>query len=359
MDLCPELRSLCSPQRRKLASHFIDPFGSRPDIQSRASAASSMEIGSLPCSTTSSQPRRVSESDRAASPKGPGPASRTRAGARAAPPRLLGSAQALRSPRSHPRRMALRRGPGRGRAHPGRPRQPDLLTVALRKRFRPCPEGMRIAAMNKPVALADTARALAAIFAESAAAHDRDASFPFGNFEALREAGLLALTVPADLGGGGAGLVEATSVVNRIAQGEPSTALVLAMHYIQHAKIAKGKIAKGKMATVPSSRRAARPGSGRRPFPHQRAARRARARHAGARRPSAHDRAARRGALAHQRPQDLRDRHSDPALARRLGPDATRPSLGSAPSSCRARLRASVSSRAGTSSACAPAAAMR
>ncbi len=44
---------------------------------------------------------------------------------------------------------------------------------------------------------------LAEVIAARAAAHDRDASFPFENFDDLAEAGLLALTVPAALGGAG------------------------------------------------------------------------------------------------------------------------------------------------------------
>jgi len=79
-----------------------------------------------------------------------------------------------------------------------------------------------------------TAAALAAEFASRAAEHDRDASFPFENFARLHEAGLLALAVPERLGGGGAGLARAAEVVGTIARGEPSTALVLAMQYVQH-----------------------------------------------------------------------------------------------------------------------------
>ena len=51
-----------------------------------------------------------------------------------------------------------------------------------------------------------TARTLAADFATRAGDHDRDATFPFENFEALRAAGLLNLTVPREDGGEGAGL---------------------------------------------------------------------------------------------------------------------------------------------------------
>ena len=85
-----------------------------------------------------------------------------------------------------------------------------------------------------------TARLLAGEFATRAERHDREASFPFENFEQLAQAGLLALTVPAALGGLSAGVREAARVVNIIAHADPSTALVLSMHYIQHLMIAKG-----------------------------------------------------------------------------------------------------------------------
>jgi alkylation response protein AidB-like acyl-CoA dehydrogenase len=76
-------------------------------------------------------------------------------------------------------------------------------------------------------------------FAERAAAHDRDASFPFENFRELSEAGLLALTVPAAFGGGGAGARDAARILGLIGKADPSTALVLSMHYIQHLVMAR------------------------------------------------------------------------------------------------------------------------
>lgn len=81
----------------------------------------------------------------------------------------------------------------------------------------------------------ERAATLAAEFASRAAEHDRSGSFPFENFEALRDAGLLNLTVPRARGGDGAGLAESCRVIERIAQGDAATALVLAMHYIYHA----------------------------------------------------------------------------------------------------------------------------
>jgi alkylation response protein AidB-like acyl-CoA dehydrogenase len=80
----------------------------------------------------------------------------------------------------------------------------------------------------------DKAKRLASEFAARAALHDRDASFPFENFDQLAEAGLLALTVPTALGGSGAGALDAARIIGIFGKADPSTALVLSMHYIQH-----------------------------------------------------------------------------------------------------------------------------
>src|SRR5450755_340785 len=80
---------------------------------------------------------------------------------------------------------------------------------------------------------------LAVRFAGRAAGHDQDASFPFGNFAELSEAGLLSLTVPAALGGAGAGALTVARVLRIFGKADPSTALVLSMHYIQHLVMAR------------------------------------------------------------------------------------------------------------------------
>jgi alkylation response protein AidB-like acyl-CoA dehydrogenase len=80
---------------------------------------------------------------------------------------------------------------------------------------------------------------LAEVFATRAAAHDRDASFPFENFADLSREGLLALTVPAALGGLGASARDTARVLGIIGKADPSTALVLSMHYIQHLVMAR------------------------------------------------------------------------------------------------------------------------
>lgn len=87
----------------------------------------------------------------------------------------------------------------------------------------------------------DSALRLGALFAETAAAHDTAASFPFDNFTQLSQAGLLALRTPRAFGGSGAGLREAAGVIGAVAYGEPATALILAMQYIQHAGIARSQ----------------------------------------------------------------------------------------------------------------------
>lgn len=70
---------------------------------------------------------------------------------------------------------------------------------------------------------------LAARFAARLPGHDRDGTCPVENFDELRELGLGALSVPAAYGGQGYTLPETLLVVERLAVGCPSTALILAM----------------------------------------------------------------------------------------------------------------------------------
>jgi hypothetical protein len=94
----------------------------------------------------------------------------------------------------------------------------------------------------------DKANLLAAEFAERASRHDREASFPFENFDRLSEAGLLALTVPTALGGSGAGARDTARILNILGKADPSTALVLSMHYIQHLVMARSTRWPGRLA---------------------------------------------------------------------------------------------------------------
>lgn len=95
------------------------------------------------------------------------------------------------------------------------------------------------AGLRPPDTMVDRAVDLAAVFARTAAEHDRTGAFPFENFRLLHEAGLLALRTPRRFGGGGAGIAEAARVIGAVSQGEPATALVLTMQYIQHAGLAR------------------------------------------------------------------------------------------------------------------------
>ena len=101
--------------------------------------------------------------------------------------------------------------------------------------------------MDATPTIFDTAHVLAAGFAAGAAGHDRDASFPFENFDRLSEAGLLALTVPTALGGLGAGARDAVRIVNIFGKADASTALVLSMHYIQHLLMARSTLWPGRL----------------------------------------------------------------------------------------------------------------
>ena len=67
-------------------------------------------------------------------------------------------------------------------------------------------------------------------FAPRADKYDRDSSFPFENYQDLREAGLLGLTVPREYGGPGVDPVTYVLALLEMAKGCPSTALTFNMH---------------------------------------------------------------------------------------------------------------------------------
>ena len=77
----------------------------------------------------------------------------------------------------------------------------------------------------------DLAAAHADDFATRAAQHDADNTYPFENMEALRESGYTSMPIPADMGGGGASLLEVCIAQNRLAQGDGPTALAVNMHF--------------------------------------------------------------------------------------------------------------------------------
>lgn len=78
---------------------------------------------------------------------------------------------------------------------------------------------------------------------EVAAVHagdvDRQARFPSEALAAMREARLLSAPVPPEWGGDGCSMLQLGTLVNRVAQSCASSAMVLAMHYIQVASIVR------------------------------------------------------------------------------------------------------------------------
>ena len=74
-------------------------------------------------------------------------------------------------------------------------------------------------------------RVCSTTIAQTAAAVDRDGSFPTQSIEALKSAGLLGALSATESGGLGLGLPGAAKVVRRVAEECGSTAMVLTMHY--------------------------------------------------------------------------------------------------------------------------------
>ncbi len=74
-------------------------------------------------------------------------------------------------------------------------------------------------------------RVIDEVVAPGAASVDASGEFPRKQVDALGAAGLLALTVPATCGGGGAGLREAAEVARALGAACSSTAMIVTMHY--------------------------------------------------------------------------------------------------------------------------------
>jgi Acyl-CoA dehydrogenases len=81
---------------------------------------------------------------------------------------------------------------------------------------------------------------LADVFAERAAQSDWEGRFPRENFTDLHHAGYLTLTIPRELGGRGASLLELVHAQYRLAQGDASTALVASMHLMHVGWLVEG-----------------------------------------------------------------------------------------------------------------------
>jgi alkylation response protein AidB-like acyl-CoA dehydrogenase len=89
---------------------------------------------------------------------------------------------------------------------------------------------MTITDIERSSSLVDTAATVGAEIAAFAAAHDRDGTFVEEGVAALRDVGLLAMGVPAELGGGGGSIRDITAVQRELAHHCGSTALATSMH---------------------------------------------------------------------------------------------------------------------------------
>jgi acyl-CoA dehydrogenase len=92
---------------------------------------------------------------------------------------------------------------------------------------------------GRGVFIAQTAAIAEEVAARYAGDVDRDARFPHETFAALREARLLSAAVPQAFGGHGAGMLELGNQCSALAQGCSSSGMVLAMHHMQVACIAR------------------------------------------------------------------------------------------------------------------------
>lgn len=77
----------------------------------------------------------------------------------------------------------------------------------------------------------DLAATLADEFVQRAAQYDEEAAFPHENYARLRESGYTIMTIPEELGGLGATMLQRIKAQERLAQGCGATSLAINMHF--------------------------------------------------------------------------------------------------------------------------------
>src|SRR5215207_590465 len=75
-------------------------------------------------------------------------------------------------------------------------------------------------------------------FSTRVAQHDQESSFPYENVDAMKASGYTALSVPEELGGGGATPLDIALTQEHLAYGDLPMAIAVNMHYIAVALIA-------------------------------------------------------------------------------------------------------------------------
>ena len=89
---------------------------------------------------------------------------------------------------------------------------------------------MSIRDIERTSTFTDTAASVGSEIAAFAAEHDREGTFVDEGLRALRQSGLIAAGVPAELGGGGASIRDLTAVQRELGRHCGSTALATSMH---------------------------------------------------------------------------------------------------------------------------------
>jgi acyl-CoA dehydrogenase len=96
-----------------------------------------------------------------------------------------------------------------------------------------------VSSQTQPEFIAKTKSIATEVAAPNAADVDQRARFPNETFDALRKAKLLAVAAPREVGGEGACLQDLATMCTALAQGCGSSGMVLAMHHIQVACVAR------------------------------------------------------------------------------------------------------------------------
>jgi alkylation response protein AidB-like acyl-CoA dehydrogenase len=112
----------------------------------------------------------------------------------------------------------------------------------LDSEFLPSPPHRPYPATERQTEFIELGGRLARVAHANATRHDRENSFPFDTFQALREAGYLALTAPVEYGGKDASPLEVMLAQERLAHGDGAVALGATMHLMQVVAINRGDL---------------------------------------------------------------------------------------------------------------------
>lgn len=113
-----------------------------------------------------------------------------------------------------------------------------MIDTLVRTAFPASPPPAPYPTTDRQAEILDLATRMAVVAAANAERHDRDNSFPFDTYDALRESGFLSLAVPEEFGGFGATPLELMLAQGQLSWGDGSVALSSTMHHLQTAGVA-------------------------------------------------------------------------------------------------------------------------